>query len=205
MNACLKGHLTGSTPLDELVDALDMVMLKHGQRVAGQRYERATQSPPLRTASPAEAAAWSQRTHYAAARVAKELRLTSAYTAEEVTSTSPVAAGAPTAQASGRARRGRAAAARSGPGDGAHAARSPQAADEPAPRQYRVQRPPLAALAGAAASAARPLAAWSQCGTPRVHRTCGVRGGGVRAPEGGRPLRAARLAQANTRPSWATR
>jgi hypothetical protein len=70
MNACLKGHLTGSTPLDELVDALDMVMLKHGQRVAGQRYERATQSPPLRTASPAEAAAWSQRARDAAARVA---------------------------------------------------------------------------------------------------------------------------------------
>lgn len=97
MNAYLKGHLTGVTPLCELIDALDIIMLKQGQRVSSQNYGYAMNKPSLRTASPAEVTAWAHLTHYAATLVAKELQQMSAYRAEDVTEVRRLAGSTPTA------------------------------------------------------------------------------------------------------------
>jgi hypothetical protein len=87
MNAFLKGHLTGVTPLRDLLDALDMVLLKHKQRATKRSFDSAGRIQAMRTAAPAETTAWSNLTRYAATHVAKELQQTAAYTAMDVTVT----------------------------------------------------------------------------------------------------------------------
>jgi hypothetical protein len=66
MNAFVKSHLTGVTSLEDLLGALDMVMVKEKHRAASTERE-----PSRLTSTPAEATARSVLTRYAAAHVAR--------------------------------------------------------------------------------------------------------------------------------------
>jgi hypothetical protein len=84
MNAFVKSHLAGVTSLEDLLGALDMVMVKEKHRAASTERE----SSRL-TSMPAEVTARSGLTRYAAAHVTKELVQTGAYTAVDVTEALP--------------------------------------------------------------------------------------------------------------------
>jgi hypothetical protein len=94
MNAFVKSHLTGETSLEDLLGALDMVMVKEKHRAASTERE-----PSRLTSTPAEATARSALTRYAATHVAKELVQTGAYAAVDVTETLPCSTDASAAEA----------------------------------------------------------------------------------------------------------